>query len=896
MAGPAFQAVGTRVQSAGATTLSPAKPTVLGQNGVLLAVVTSKNNATHSTATSGWSKIGQINSGASFTASLWIAAESAAAIVPTWTGSVACSAQISYYASSDGVTSATIGGSSSNSGSTATHSTASFNSTANNSLVVYVDASAANTALATPSGWSERSDSGSATDAGDTVFGDKAIASSGSASGAISVTGANAAWVQWQIELVNAAATAGFQVSKAELDAWLDPLDGFNVAKAELGAWLDAKDGFNVAKADLHAWLDPAQQVAVGETLSDGTETLTSGSTYYRRLILPTDLEITTVWFKVAETSGSAQITGKLYADSAGALGSLLASSAAQTGTTANFADDLPLTSTVTLAAGTAVWVAISVAVVGVNGKVKKGAGAIANGTVVPDAYEIWLTGNAIVTQSSTPLVAMGSGITLAEGSSGETVFAFDVNRTVGLSATTSVDWALSYTGSNPAAAGDFVSGVVNYDRAPAGDMQGGSDYRVPAGDMNAGSDTRVGLITGASSGTITFAPGQSLAQIVVYVQGDTTVENDETFTITISNPTGGATITTATAIGTIATDDWAISPNSAAHAHAASSPGLAAGGTAITVNGATSAHTAGSPTLAAKSTAAPTNAAHAHTAGSPSLAAKSTVAPNGANHAHTASSPTITPNSFTADPDDAAHAHAASSPTLASKASIAPAGAHHAHSATSPSLAAKSSISPSNALHAHTAASPAISWRATITPASAAHAQAAGSPTLAAKATIAPASARHLHTASAPTIAAKWSIAPDDAVHAHTAGEPALAFRILIWPDSASHGHTATAPTLAWKGAITPANGYHAHSALAADVALRILPADSSPARRGIVPSYARHGIALDGARLADAPSFSRLGYVPGFSRFGLAPSLDRHGDVPGVVRSTILPGVARN
>ncbi|MEA5575243.1 Calx-beta domain-containing protein [Anabaena sp. UHCC 0451] len=41
-----------------------------------------------------------------------------------------------------------------------------------------------------------------------------------------------------------------------------------------------------------------------------------------------------------------------------------------------------------------------------------------------------------------------------------------------------------------------------------------------------------------------------------VNVQGDTTVEADENFTVTLSNPTNGATITTATAIGTIQNDD----------------------------------------------------------------------------------------------------------------------------------------------------------------------------------------------------------------------------------------------------------------------------------------------------------------------------------------------------
>ncbi|NCR77880.1 MAG: hypothetical protein GPI92_20970 [Microcystis aeruginosa K13-06] len=44
---------------------------------------------------------------------------------------------------------------------------------------------------------------------------------------------------------------------------------------------------------------------------------------------------------------------------------------------------------------------------------------------------------------------------------------------------------------------------------------------------------------------------------MTVNVQGDTTVEPNETFTVTLSNATNGATITTATATGTINNDDF---------------------------------------------------------------------------------------------------------------------------------------------------------------------------------------------------------------------------------------------------------------------------------------------------------------------------------------------------
>lgn len=58
-----------------------------------------------------------------------------------------------------------------------------------------------------------------------------------------------------------------------------------------------------------------------------------------------------------------------------------------------------------------------------------------------------------------------------------------------------------------------------------------------------------------ASSGTLTFTSGQSSKTISVTVNGDTRFEANETFTLTLTGPTG-ATISTATGTGTIANDD----------------------------------------------------------------------------------------------------------------------------------------------------------------------------------------------------------------------------------------------------------------------------------------------------------------------------------------------------
>ena len=57
-------------------------------------------------------------------------------------------------------------------------------------------------------------------------------------------------------------------------------------------------------------------------------------------------------------------------------------------------------------------------------------------------------------------------------------------------------------------------------------------------------------------SGTVNFADGEASKLITVNVAGDTAIEADEGFTVTISNPANSETITTASAVGTIQKDD----------------------------------------------------------------------------------------------------------------------------------------------------------------------------------------------------------------------------------------------------------------------------------------------------------------------------------------------------
>ncbi|MCF6287933.1 MAG: SprB repeat-containing protein [Proteobacteria bacterium] len=115
--------------------------------------------------------------------------------------------------------------------------------------------------------------------------------------------------------------------------------------------------------------------------------------------------------------------------------------------------------------------------------------------------------------------VTIADSPTMAEGNAGNTSYTFTVTRTASCVAAT-VDFAVTGTGANPADAADF-GGVL-------------------------------------PSGTANFAAGATTATITIDVSGDTDVEMDETFLVTISNPAGVALGATATDTGTITNDDVA--------------------------------------------------------------------------------------------------------------------------------------------------------------------------------------------------------------------------------------------------------------------------------------------------------------------------------------------------
>lgn len=265
----AFTAFGTRLASASAATLTPVRPTA-PTNGIFVAYVTSKNNAVHACATAGWTKIDQRNSGAAYTASVWVGDKGAANPAFTWAGAVACAAQVVAYDEAEGVLEVGVGASSFNTGTTSPHSTTSIATTRKQSSVIYLDVAAIGTNLTTPAGWTSSRNDSSGTDVGSSSWGIKQLDASGSNSGAISAAGGVAAWVQWQLEIRQTAA-AGHEVAKIDAGAWLDTSPGLSVGLVEAAAWLDVAPGLAINKIEAGAWLD-APTVPIGGARKRGAQ------------------------------------------------------------------------------------------------------------------------------------------------------------------------------------------------------------------------------------------------------------------------------------------------------------------------------------------------------------------------------------------------------------------------------------------------------------------------------------------------------------------------------------------------------------------------------------------------------------------------------------------------
>ncbi|HEV2043134.1 MAG TPA: Calx-beta domain-containing protein, partial [Sphingomicrobium sp.] len=123
---------------------------------------------------------------------------------------------------------------------------------------------------------------------------------------------------------------------------------------------------------------------------------------------------------------------------------------------------------------------------------------------------------NIAVTSTALDVIPVQPGtfsiddVTAVEGDSGSTAFSFTVTRSGGSDGAVSVNYTLQNGTTNAA---DFTS---------------------------------------TAGGTVSFADGETSKIITIDVAGDLEVEPSETFTVVLDTPTGGATITDGSGLGTI--------------------------------------------------------------------------------------------------------------------------------------------------------------------------------------------------------------------------------------------------------------------------------------------------------------------------------------------------------
>ncbi len=139
-----------------------------------------------------------------------------------------------------------------------------------------------------------------------------------------------------------------------------------------------------------------------------------------------------------------------------------------------------------------------------------------------PTNNAVIATGSAtgtILNDDTSLAIAADPSAVQAEGNSGGTAFTFTVTRSGNTTGSTNVNWAVTGGTTNPTNAADFVGNAL-------------------------------------PKGIVSFAAGETSKTVAVNVNGDTTFEPNENFDVTLSTPTGGATITNAKATGTIQNDD----------------------------------------------------------------------------------------------------------------------------------------------------------------------------------------------------------------------------------------------------------------------------------------------------------------------------------------------------
>ncbi|MDP1751051.1 MAG: Calx-beta domain-containing protein, partial [Reyranella sp.] len=150
-----------------------------------------------------------------------------------------------------------------------------------------------------------------------------------------------------------------------------------------------------------------------------------------------------------------------------------------------------------------------------------------------------------VIRNDDTSLSIAATSADKAEGDLGATAFTFTVTRAGDLSGIASASWAVT------------DDGTIDSDFIPTADLLESADllsYIASSVDLFfPGVSLFGGLLP---SGTVSFAAGESSKIVTVWTLGETVLEGDESFAVTLSDASEGTVIDTSSAVGTIRNDD----------------------------------------------------------------------------------------------------------------------------------------------------------------------------------------------------------------------------------------------------------------------------------------------------------------------------------------------------
>ena len=271
----------------------------------------------------------------------------------------------------------------------------------------------------------------------------------------------------------------------------------------------EANEGFTVTLSAPSAGTTIATAAATGTIVNDDVSSLAIAATDASKA--EGDTGSTPFTFTVTRTGNTSGASSVTYT---------VTGSGANAATAADFTGAALPTGTVSFAAGeTSKLVTINVAgdtTAEANEGFTVTLSAPSAGTTITTAAA---TGTIVNDDASSSLAIAATDASKAEGNTGSTPFTFTVTRSGDTSGASSVTYTVTGSGANAATAADFTGAAL-------------------------------------PTGTVSFAAGETSKLVTINVAGDTTAEANEGFTVTLSAPSAGTTITTAAATGTIVNDD----------------------------------------------------------------------------------------------------------------------------------------------------------------------------------------------------------------------------------------------------------------------------------------------------------------------------------------------------